>query len=124
MGKHQQEGHQPGATWRLGRRGQLQAGQCPGADGAGFARPGRHKVWGQTDGAERDRARRKAKLGVRRGAAVADVRTRLLGTLQDAAALLPRFPSLARMGRRERGLYPCQEDCKPSSVALWFARDE
>lgn len=34
------------------------------------------------------------------------------------------FPSLTHMGRREKGLYPCQGDCKPDSVALWFARDE
>lgn len=125
MGKHQQEGHQPGATWRLCRWGQLQAGRCPGADGAGLARPGRHKVWGQTDQAERDRVRTEDRLGVKRGAGEADICTGLLGTLKDAPTLQPPpFSSLTHSGRRDRGLYPCQGDCNPDSVALWFARDE
>lgn len=118
MGKHQQEGHQPGATWRLGHRGQLQAGQCPGADGAGFARSGRHKVWGQTDGAERDRVRRKAKLGVRRGAAEADVRTRLLGTLQDAAALLSPVSPPWPTWKEERGVFILAK--KTANPAVWL----
>lgn len=36
LDKHKQEGQQPAASWCLCRRGQLQTGQCPGADGAGL----------------------------------------------------------------------------------------
>lgn len=61
---------------------------------------------------------RKARLHVKREVVLADVCRRLLGSLQDAAALLPPLYPLTHMGRKERGLYPCQGDCKPDSVAL------
>lgn len=115
MGKHQQEGHQPGATWRLCRRGQLQTGQCPGADGAGFARPGRHKVWGQTEQAERNRARMESRAGC-------EGRNRGDRRLYEAPGDPPRcscppapsFPSLTHMGRREGASIPAKETANPT----------
>lgn len=82
-------------------------------------------MWGQTDWAERDRVGTERQAGCEERSRGGRRLHRAPGTLQDAPTLQPpSFLSLTHMGRKDRGLYPCQEDCNPDSVALWFARDE